>query len=712
MNECLLYKNDSKKLDQIYQETQNEFTKLDYELSQLNNHIFYLEKQQEIYNLDSTNLLNTLNYNINNNYQENIYFYQQQFDVAYNLKCQTEMNLNCAYDTLQNKSNNHNILKDKLYFIDHKYNLTFIFKEMIKIIETKNKKNIINTELIIKEYFNEKLMKLENELENELENKLYIQSIIFNIIELTINNINKKEKKRIKKIRRICEVITKEIINNTFDCINTKMINQCKEKKDKDRENNNNLNMEEKIKKIKKIKKKNKKKGNKKNKIIDNKKNDIDYLNQQIKKKAESNKDINYYRKIRMEQLISKWMEMNSNIIVYDYTKEIATLKIKIPLDYWKVYEINDRKFDPLIAFNKINKKFRVIPKMVEKIPNIIIVLGYYENEYEYLYTHRLTITLPNLININNKILEYEINKKNLMNEQVIRFEIQYPLIENAKYLLQNKDASKKNFYKMLNYTFKKFIDTELVNKTNEKVIKNITAKLKKIDNIVNKIKTKNFFAELMIQTIDKNYIDIINFFDSKIKLLQNNFYPDKTEEEINKLINFDQLIIFEKAADGTLDLYYNFQMRIHILKKLSEELNSKLNTFLFLNYQYKLILQNIILVNTTIFENPIFNFNKLIKSMKGFVEGKLLTSLIKSDNERILEDAINIEEYIIIIVHELSSIILEYNCHMSKNFYNKKTKYLYDDNIYKSNEFLNQKNKYNEEINKKTKDTLKKLKK
>lgn len=709
MNECLLYKNDSKKLDQIYQDTENEFNKLNYELSQLNNHIFYLGKQQERYNLDSTNLLNTLNYNINNNYQENIYFYQQQFDAAYNLKCQTEMNLNCAYDTLQNKLNKYNILKDKLYFIDHKYNLIFILKEMIKIIETKNKKNIINTELIIKEYFNEKL--------NELEKKLHIESIIFNIIELTINNIDKKEKKRMKKIRRICEVITKEIINNTFDCINTKMINQCKIKKEKDRENNNNLNLkninvEKNNKKTKKIKKKNRKKGNKKNKIPDNKKNDIDFLNQQIEKKVESNKDINFYRKIRMEQLITKWMEMNSNIICYDYTKEIATLKMKIPLEYWKVYEINNRKFDPLIPFNKINKKFRIIPKIVEGIKNIIIVLGNYENEEDYQYTHRLTITLPNLINIDDKIVEYEFNKKILkFNEQVAKFEIQYPLIENAKYLMQDKDAAKKNFYKMLNYTFKKFIDTESVNKTNEKIIKNITAKLKNIDKIVNKIKTINFFDKLMIQRIDKNYIDLINFFDSKIKLLQNNFYPDKTEEEINKLINFNELIIFENASDETLYLHHNFQMRIHILKKLSEELNLKLDLFLLLNCQYKIILQNIKLVNNTIFENPIYNFKKLIVFMKDFVEGKLLTGNVGTDNQIRLVNAIEIEVYINIIVNELSCMIVDYTSHMNKDFFKKTKKYLYDDNIYKSDEFLYKKNKYNEKINKNIILTLKKLK-
>lgn len=710
MNECLLYKNNLEYLQKIYDETYLNFNNLDYELTQLNSHIFNLQKQQERYNLDSTNLLNTLNYNINNNLQQNIYFYQQQYDVAYNLKYQTEMNLNCAYDTLQNKSNNHFHLKDKLYFIDHKYNLTTIFKEMIKTIKTKNNKNILNTELIVKEYFNEKM--------NELENNLYIESIIFNIIELTINNIDKKEKKRMKKIRKICKMITKEIINNTFDCINTKIINQCKIKKEKDSENNNNLNIkninvQKNNKKTKKIKKKKKKKGNKKNKIPDNKKNDIDFLNQQIEKKAESNKDINFYRKIRMEQLISKWMEMNSNIIVYDYTKEIATLKIKIPLDYWKVYEINDRKFDPLIPFNKINKKLRIIPKIVEGIKNIIIVLGYYENEEEYLYTHRLTITLPNLINIDDKIVEHDFSKKILkFNDQVIRFELQYPLIENAKNLLQDKDAAKKNFYKMLNYTFKKYIDTESVNKTNEKIIKNITIKLKNIDKIVNKIKTIKFFDELMIQRINKNYIDLINFFDSKIKLLQNNFYPDKTEKEINKLINFNELIIFENASDETLYLHHNFQMRIHILKKLSEELNLKLDLFLLLNGQYKIILQNIKLVNNTIFENPIYNFKKLIVFMKDFVEGKLLTSKIGIDNQIRLVNAIEIEVYINIIVNELSCMIVDYTSHMNKDFFKKTKKYLYDDNIYKTDEFLYKKNMYNEKINKNIIDTLKKLKK
>jgi hypothetical protein len=654
--EYFLLKNDLVFLEQKYNENYDYFCFYKDEVYQLQQHVNKLQMQLDKYSLDSTNLLNSLNYSRKNFLVDQIYL-EPQYLTANQLRLETELSLKCTINQLESKTNEYYYLENKLYFIDHKYNFSNCLNEIVKYYD----KNIS----VIKNIINDIIIKIEKEdiIKNTISNIIdeiekkdtydFIKNIIHNDIFDNFYSSVKEKKRKTKKQKRIllkCNKIIDSIISKVVDnCEKTVLskeidnstikIKKCKNKENIPKINEKNI-----------ITKKRKKKRKKKNKIP-KKDDDLDYLDKQIELRNEKNLDTKLHRILKMEQLMFEWVNINKKTVNYDKVKKEAVIYLKIPTEYWKCFKMNNKKFDPIIKFNDKNRKFEIIPKKIDNLNHIKIVLGDCENDKSY-EPPELSIVIPDCIELDQKKHEFEV-PKNIFgkNSRFLRIKLIYPLIDKKVDVNKTIDS-------FLNFTSKNKITNSLKNELNE------------IKKIIEQIKEKKFYNDDFIKNrLTDQFSKVCDFFISKIKLLEDNANFGNSEEEIKKNIKFNEIEIFKRSCNTVLSRIEYIYSDIAVLKKLSELLSQKIELFILINdskYNIKKFLDEIKNKINLLIKNPFKNFKQNISFLNDFINNTKLISKIDPKDQLAIITGMEIEVFINTILNQICGLITKHNFSIS----------------------------------------------
>ena len=694
INKNILYENERENLDIIYNNIISKLNSFDFEINQINIHKTNLIGKLEFYSNQTSQSYYALNHFISVNFPNQIAYYEQIYNNSLFIKLETEMNLKLSDSQLININNQYYNLEESLYFIDFKYNIINVNKQ-IKDKFTKNNKRISKNKVL--KIVNDNIQNIINktfQISRENSEKI-ISNLIDKIIEFAMikseneikkaNDIKKfkEQRKQNKKERRICRKKFKMVLNELHLKINTehffeKKISESSEssseylqelsvsnKKLKEKESRKvyYLNNSEKD-STRKIKRKKKKK-KKKNKVI-NDKNRIDILddvlineaieeNEKITKKILSmNKDV---RLQRHTELIKKWLNLNRNNIVINQIDKTIKINLIIPKDFWEDFKYKGKKYKSIVPDNNLNRVFNIIQEDNYGMKSITILLGNDDNiSRDELPS--LTLVLPDYAKLSNneilvKLSDKEFNRYKLYIKKVIKYNLIGIDQLNPKLISINQlERNVNNFIELIKIT------PEIERNKIDFITSKINVGIEKSRNFTKLIFQTRFFNQQILNQVNLNYITLFGEFKSKINDLKSGKYNDLDCRDILKKIDFKEIPLFNIRAKRNLDIIKHFELNLQVIKTISEDLEKQLNMYQVL-YEFN----NIQFIRTAINElihHPLKLYSKNAQILSKVVFDRFFVNNVDSNNEVQQMKAIKLEIGIDTIIRELGNVIVK----------------------------------------------------
>ena len=269
-----------------------------------------------------------------------------------------------------------------------------------------------------------------------------------------------------------------------------------------------------------------------------------------------------------------------------------------------------------------------------------------------------LTLVLPDYTKMADKEIVVKMTDKEYNKyKNCIKTVIQFKMIgiEQLKPEFTSYDELEKNVKGFINM-MKSTPDMEK-NKIDYSISK-INIGIEKARNFTKLIFQTQFFNQYILNQLNINCISLFKEFKNKISELKSGKYDQFKCIDILKQIDFKKIPLFNIKAKRSLDIVKHYELNLHVLKTICEDLEKQLNMYQVL-YQFNDIQFIRTAINELIYY-PLKSYSKNGKILSKVVVDRFFVSKVDKNNEIQQMNAIKLEIGLDIVIRELGNVIVK----------------------------------------------------
>ena len=356
--------------------------------------------------------------------------------------------------------------------------------------------------------------------------------------------------------------------------------------------------------------------------------------------------------------MIKRWLSLNRNNIVIDQKENTIKINLLIPKDFWKDYTYQGKIYKSLLPKDKSNRRFYIIQENNYGMKSVTFILGNDENtniNRDELPT--LTLVLPDYTKMSEKevvvkMTDKEYNKhknhiKTVIGFKMIGIDKLKPELTSFKNLERNVDG----FINMMKIT------PEIEKNKIDFTISKINLAIEKARNFTKLIYQTKFFNQSILDQLNVDYISMFGEFKDRLEELKSGKYNNIKCIDILKKIDFKKIPLFNIRAKRSLDIVKHFELNLHVIKTICEDLENQLNMYQVL-YQFN----NVQFIRTAINElvyHPLTSYSRNATLLSKVVVDRFFVSKVDSNNQIQQINAIKLEIGIDTVIRELGNVIV-----------------------------------------------------